>query len=79
MGQISFKHVEKKEDILELCNMAKVIWNEHFVPIIGQEQVNYMIKQFQSPYAIEKQIQDGYFYFRLFLDGSMIGYTGSST
>ncbi|MEQ6120038.1 GNAT family N-acetyltransferase [Reichenbachiella sp. MALMAid0571] len=57
-------------------NLAKEIWTEHYTPIIGCEQVEYMLEKFQSQQAIESQIDDGYEYFLIETNDSSIGYLG---
>ncbi len=51
------------EDINTVASLAREIWTQHYTPIIGSEQVDYMLDKFQSPSAITKQIADGYYYF----------------
>ncbi|HZK93684.1 MAG TPA: O-acetyl-ADP-ribose deacetylase [Prolixibacteraceae bacterium] len=51
------KSVQSTADIQVAADLASTIWNEYYVPIIGQKQVNYMINAFQSAEAIEKQIK----------------------
>jgi GNAT superfamily N-acetyltransferase len=58
MNCITIEKVQSQSAILVTAKLAAVIWNEHYIPIIGQEQVNYMVNTFQSPDAIEKQIKD---------------------
>lgn len=31
-----------------IADLAKTIWNQHYVNIIGQQQVDYMLEEFQS-------------------------------
>ena len=58
------KGVKSQAEIQRIADLAAAIWNEHYVPIIGQEQVKYMVDTFQSKEAIEKQINDeGYEYY----------------
>jgi ribosomal protein S18 acetylase RimI-like enzyme len=33
-----------KDDIKIISDLAKIIWNDYYIPIIGQEQVNYMLE-----------------------------------
>ncbi len=67
-----------QEEITIVSNLAKIIWTEHYVPIIGQEQVDYMVAKFQSQDAIENQIkQEGYAYFIITSSGKPVGYIGS--
>lgn len=46
-----------------MSEMAAEIVREHFDPIIGREQNDYMIKKFQSEAAIWEQLQHGYQYY----------------
>jgi ribosomal protein S18 acetylase RimI-like enzyme len=60
---IEFKIVDNKKAIAQVYNLAKEIWNQHYLPIIGQEQVDYMLDKFQSERAIKEQIAEGYKYY----------------
>ena len=52
--------------ITVLSALAQEIWQQHFTPIIGAGQVAYTLEKFQSPSAIERQIQqEHYEYFLL--------------
>ncbi len=58
---------QSQDDILIISDLASVIWNEHYVPIIGKEQVDYMVSTFQSREAIANQIQnENYWYYILY-------------
>lgn len=70
------KPVISDDEILSLETLAKEIWNQHFVPIIGQAQVDYMLEKFQSYEPIKKQISEGMHYFMLFSGGEKAGYCG---
>lgn len=66
----------KNSEIPELAALAKEIWNQHFPPIIGQEQVDYMVEKFQSEKAMTEQIEKGYEYYFIQSDGENAGYFG---
>ena len=51
-----------------LSALAHEIWNQHYVSIIGQAQVDYMLDKFQSPTVIREQVESGHEYY-LALDG----------
>ncbi|MCF7821083.1 MAG: GNAT family N-acetyltransferase [Mariprofundaceae bacterium] len=68
--------VHSSRDIETVANLAQEIWNEHFTPIIGQPQVNYMLKQFQSQSSIRKQIASGCLYLLVKQNSRNIGYAG---
>lgn len=63
-------------EILGVASLAEEIWHEYFPPIIGEEQVDYMVEKFQSFDALKEQIADGYEYFLISNDYMMSGYTG---
>jgi ribosomal protein S18 acetylase RimI-like enzyme len=63
---------ENHTDIIE--SLAREIWTEHFIPIIGRPQVDYMLARFQSKQAITEQIASGVLYFLMEEGRSFIGY-----
>jgi diamine N-acetyltransferase len=60
--------------VAEVARMAHEVWNEYYVPLIGQAQVNYMVAKFQSAAAMQSQIDSGYEYFRIQQSGGIVGY-----
>ena len=65
----------------EICHinmvaaLARRIWRQHFIPLVGEEQVTYMLEQFQSASAIKAQIEaEGYDYYLVKEDGEWAGY-----
>lgn len=55
--------VSDRSGIAEMSEMATTIVREHFDPLIGKEQNNYMLAMFQTEAAIKKQLENGYKYF----------------
>jgi diamine N-acetyltransferase len=49
---IRFEMVRSEEQIAEVARRAREIWLDHYVPIIGREQVDYMLDKFQSERAV---------------------------
>ena len=68
--------VTTASQIERTARLAHKIWTDHYVPIIGQEQVDYMLKNFQSATAITEQIKSGHEYYLLSEDDIAIGYLG---
>ena len=64
----------KIEDYSKIQVLAVSIWNEHYTPIIGAEQVVYMLDKFQSVKAMEAQVNDGYVYYCVKNEGLLVGY-----
>lgn len=76
MKKTTIERVMTVEHINGVATLANVIWNQHFVEIIGQDQVNYMLKKFQSVEAIQSQIDSGYEYYIASQEGHFVGYIG---
>ena len=77
MNNINILTTNTNNEIEDVAILANEIWHQHFIPIIGEAQVEYMVEKFQSYPAISKQIkEDGYEYFRIYLDDIFAGYTG---
>ncbi|MBN1437127.1 MAG: GNAT family N-acetyltransferase [Sedimentisphaerales bacterium] len=73
MTQIILR-VKDAEDIAVVAALAEEIWNQHFIGIISQGQVDYMLGKFQSVGAIEEQIAAGYEYYLVRVDDEPVGY-----
>ena len=72
----SITSVVSDSDIAVVAELADRIWNEHFIPIIGEQQVEYMLGKFQSVPAITSQLQSGFEYYIAATGGKPVGYTG---
>ena len=68
--------VSGKNQIEIIAGLAYKIWNEHFTPIIGKAQVDYMLEKFQSKKVITEQIENGFLYFLIKNNNAHIGYIG---
>ena len=74
---LEFVPVTEDGQLRILAQLAHEIWNQHFVPLIGQEQVDYMLEKFQSYSAMKEQMeQKGYQYYLSVYGGKAVGYTG---
>lgn len=74
---VRFIPVETDEQIQNLAFMADTVWHEWFAEILSKEQIDYMVKKFQSFSPLKKQMTDeGYEYYFLNVNGTNVGYTG---
>ena len=64
-----------ENELDELMAVIQEVWPEAFVPIIGQKQVDYMLKTYQSKKQIQKELAEGVSYFLLKSEGKTVGYT----
>lgn len=68
------KPVNSPADVKLTAHLAHKIWNQHYVAIIGQNQVDYMLEKFQDFEAISNQIENGYEYFMVYHQEKACGY-----
>ncbi|HEY9017144.1 GNAT family N-acetyltransferase [Thiomicrospira sp.] len=66
--------IQSHQQIQQVADLAKPIWQQHFTPIIGEQQVAYMLEKFQSAKAIQQQIHDGTSYFAAQMNQNLVGY-----
>lgn len=60
-----------------VARLAREIWTDHYEPIIGCGQVEYMLNKFQSPQAISGQIENQHYrYFLIRHKNRAVGYIG---
>ena len=71
---IRLVQVEDRKEIEKVARLAREIWTEHYTPIIGAGQVEYMLENFQSSLAIEEQIEKGLLYYLLLYNDTEAGY-----
>ena len=74
---VTFKRVITLEQINVVINLANTIWTEHYTPIIGKDQVAYMLRTYHSVHSISKEVNDkDTFYYLMLRDSSPVGYVG---
>lgn len=66
--------VTNQDLIFSVTAVADDIWHEHFTPMIGEEQVDYMLERFLYPDAISKQIQEGYQFYLFSYEYTFAGF-----
>lgn len=60
---LNFPPVTTPEQLAVVAALAREIWYEYYVPLIGRPQVDYMVAKFQNAPAMQAQIEQGYEYF----------------
>jgi ribosomal protein S18 acetylase RimI-like enzyme len=74
MSYLEIRKAVSKEDAASIAGLARVVWTEHYTPIIGASQVEYMLKNIQSAEKIAEKMTDGEDYYMAYLYGRLIGY-----
>lgn len=71
---LTFKKATDK-DIPVIQDLVDRIWKKHYLPIIGEKQVDYMLAKNYSTESIQKQMKDQQEYTLVYDDeGNAIGY-----
>ncbi|WP_111309493.1 GNAT family N-acetyltransferase [Confluentibacter sediminis] len=65
-----------KADFESISKLARIIWYEHYPSIISIEQIEYMLKKFNSANAIEEQVADGVLFYNVMFNDEIVGYVG---
>jgi len=71
---VEFAPAARDVDLAAIAELAREIWYEYYVPLIGKAQVDYMVPKFQSIAAMREQIASGYEYFMVQQAGALVGY-----
>lgn len=71
-----YLEVKTDDEIKRLEVLAREIWTEHYIPIIGEKQVSYMLEKFQSKKAIAEQLKNNYYYYFIEENNKTVGYIG---
>lgn len=66
--------VASREEVRTVTRLAAEIWTEHYTPIIGSSQVQYMLDTLQSFDGILKSIEDGTVYWLIKEADVEVGY-----
>jgi len=71
---MQFTAIKTAVEIERLVELIQEIWPEVFIPIIGKEQVDYMLVHYQGKDVITAEIESGVRYFFIEDNGQPIGY-----
>ena len=76
--KVTFSRVSAPDQVDKVVQLANVIWTEHYSPIIGEEQVKYMLTNIHSAATISSEIDDENFhYYLIFSNEVAVGYIGA--
>jgi RimJ/RimL family protein N-acetyltransferase len=67
--------VKNQEQIKIVVELADIIWRQHYASLLSKEQIDYMLKKFQSYDAVINQIsRENYQYFLMENDKTFQGF-----
>ena len=71
----SYKIIKiKNSEIPTVQKLAREIWDEHYIKILSQEQIDYMLDKFYSSEKIASEIEEGIIWEMLWNEKNPIGY-----
>ena len=76
---LTFEKILSDEQIKNTALLADQIWHQHFIGIIPEGQIDYMIEKFQSYRAIKAQLSDGYEIRRCAVENNVTMFTSLDT
>ncbi len=71
---LDFRFLETSNDFRQLEPFAASIWEQHYTPIIGADQVAFMLNKYQSAKAMSDQFSAGYKYAVVICGDQKAGY-----
>lgn len=71
---VKFNIATTNKHFADIAQLADIIWREHYIPIIGLKQVEYMLKNYQSAEAMYSQYHNGYEYYMIYYNDLFVGY-----
>lgn len=66
--------IAQPSDAHALAVLARDIWQEHYTAILGEQQVEYMLKTIQSESTIKNDLENDKIYWLVEIDGQDTGY-----
>jgi ribosomal protein S18 acetylase RimI-like enzyme len=72
--------VAKEKDLDTIAKLAHLIWNDHYVNILGQEQVDYMLDKMYSLESLSDQLnQKKHVFYLIEKDNKVIGFISTNS
>lgn len=79
MSDVRIVRAEDERDPERIAALAREIWRKHYVPIVGEVQVEYMLERFESADAIRDAIARGDEYWLALGGETLVGYLALRT
>lgn len=71
---IDIVQANNQKDFFRIEQLANIVWHEHYITIISLEQIDYMLKKYNSVKAIEERAQVGVLFFLMTFNAIPVGY-----
>lgn len=75
MKNTALNKVSTEKDITNVEKLGREIWSKHYIKILSQSQIDYMLEKFQSTDSIKTQIKENYEYYLIENNNENVGYT----
>lgn len=67
-----------ESELSQIADLAKQIWYDHYIKIIGREQVDYMLKKMYAIDALNQQIREGQEFYFIQFNNKHLGFVSIS-
>jgi ribosomal protein S18 acetylase RimI-like enzyme len=75
--EVKLERVSTIAQVEMVVKIANEIWTEHYIPIIGKAQVEYMLSNFHSINTIKNEVNNKFInYYLIYNAEKIVGYTG---
>lgn len=72
--------IAQEKDLDTIATLAQIIWNEHYVSIVGQEQVDYMLAKIYNHQSLVEQLnKKKHVFYLIDYNNQSIGFISVST
>jgi ribosomal protein S18 acetylase RimI-like enzyme len=68
-----------ENDFSVIEKLAHTIWHKHYIPIIGETQVNYMLAKMYAHQALQKQMKEGQHFYLVLNNNKEDGFISVSS
>jgi diamine N-acetyltransferase len=68
-----------QKDFTTIETLARTIWHKHYIPIVGETQVNYMLDKLYSEEGLQKQCNEGQNFYLIINDEKETGFISVSS
>ena len=75
---LTYKNASES-DVSVIAILAEKIWRKHYITIISQDQIDYMLDKIYSAGSLLQQMKDGHQFFLVFFSDVPVGYLSISS
>ena len=75
-GGVRIVNAVSEEDLRAVSSVAESVWMESYSGVVPDDQICYMLRKFQTYESLRSQVDEGYIYDALYVNGRIQGFVG---